>query len=112
MIGSPETDCSFDQTSGVKVDLLGDRPLASAKAPSALVTLSPILPSISPGEKCARSSRTWSLTASGVMRSVAGCLPVKLAALMLSGFRSAAVPGSDIAGSDHKASPKTTIHRV
>ncbi len=78
--------CSFAQISGVSA-LPDGRLLASAKASSAFSTLSPNIPSISPGEKCARSSSTWSFTASGLSFSSGGSLPVKLAALIVSALK-------------------------
>src|SRR5262249_11356577 len=58
------------------------RPLASAKARKALSAFSPSLPSTSPGEKPARSSRTCILTIAGSILSLEGALPFHSAVLI------------------------------
>jgi hypothetical protein len=67
------------------------RPLRSWKPARARRTFEPKAPSISPGEKCARSSSTWA-------RSTAGPLPdsttVSVAALTVSGVSAALETGA------------------
>src|SRR4051794_1008661 len=61
----------------------GFKPFASAKALSAFCAFSPSLPSISPGENRARSSRTWILITRGSIFPSLGGFEVSNAALLI-----------------------------
>src|SRR5437870_9561691 len=92
------------QTSEVS-GLLMARPLASANAFKAFWAFSPSLPSISPGEKLARSRSTCAFTTAGLILSSAGVLPVNSALL------TAAASGAAKAGGPRHASRVIPTHR-
>src|SRR5262245_22190665 len=81
MIGSDQVAISALQISGRGVRPSKARPLASAKARSALMAFSPSLPSISPGENPARSRSTCIFTIAGSILSLGGALPFHSALL-------------------------------
>src|SRR5215813_3030211 len=81
MTGSELVAISAFQISAVGVRPSKARLLASAKARKALTAFSPSLPSISPGEKPARSNRTCSRTIAGSSLSLGGALPFQSAVL-------------------------------
>src|SRR5262245_3510236 len=82
MIGSEPVEINALQISIDGVRPSKARPLASAKARKALSAFSPSLPSTSPGEKPARSSRTCIFTTAGSILSLEDALPFHSAVLM------------------------------
>src|SRR6266478_1555420 len=91
--GSWLVPTSAVQISGVSA-LSEGKPLASAKALRAFCAFSPSLPSISPGENWARSSRTWAFTTAGSALSSAAGFERSSALLMAAASMPAAVAGS------------------
>src|SRR4029453_10843507 len=81
MIASELVATNAFQIAGVGVRPSKAKPFASAKPGRALTAFSPSLPSISPGEKPARSSRTCSRTIAGSSLSLGGALPFQSAVL-------------------------------
>src|SRR5438132_13335604 len=82
MTGSEPVAISAFQISDVGVRPSKPKPLASANARKALMAFSPSLPSISPGEKPARSRRTCVFTIAGWTLSLGGGLPGQSALLI------------------------------
>src|SRR5262249_20785928 len=83
MIGSEPVEINALQISVDGVRPSKARPFASAKARKALSAFSPSLPSISPGEKPARSRRTCTFTTAGSILSFGGGLPFHSALLIV-----------------------------
>src|SRR6266480_1323915 len=93
MTGALLVPASIVQISGVS-GLSGAKPLASAKALRAFCAFSPSLPSISPGENRARSSRTPAFTMTGSILSAAAGFERNSALLMVAASSLAAVAGN------------------
>src|ERR1700754_4674766 len=92
MIGSKPVAIKAFQISDVGFCPSKVNPFASAKARKALSAFSPSLPSISPGEKPARSSRTCVFTTAGSILSLGGALPFH-SALLIAAASSPATAG-------------------
>src|SRR5580704_16796450 len=97
---------SFCQSSSVRVPVNGNC-CDSAKARSAFFAFSPNLPSISPGEKCARSSSTCRRMPSGVTAS-AGSFFDHCAELMPSGLRAGAAADCETPNASNTAPKNLT----